>query len=570
MATTKDISNKALCSDSLVGSEKHVKKGKSKKPVALAGSSRMGSAEDFVAPKGSKTTKSVSAGGTASKGPVSVPSVPGLVARPYIFGQTNTFELPQGGTSTDGTVDKGLATAGPVHTGAGYIGFGLSKGVPPGTPWGDTPFPGSLAAARAMGDSGVPPLSPLVPGVEPPSADPHSLPSLGTSTVAGDVSTLPDRVMDSSVSQGTEDVVPPMPQVLPVGVLKTGDVGGSPSNRAVDLDSHKGDAMDVGALSGCKRKPERVRSRGKKVSKSNPESAVDSLSIANSSSDSDHTIVEDDTILASDSQCAQSTEELDSDGEVPPTEGIPLSLQYRPDSIIPGDKFASPAFSYDETGICPWLQRLTNIYLRYSDAPEGTIDDVHNYLRHISPAIQEMHVRLRKLEDMYSRLQKVESLASREDKAVQAQPLFTPTVVAPLFSVGAQGSVSSPVEVVPEKRTRRKPRRRNRPVGMAPLAVSPMVVPSKPVSSVPRIPASVGVPTLQLPPPPPAPGREGSRVALKPRPESPTVLIQPLGGSFDSSRALRTLLEEHIRPQQLGLTVLSCSPAAECGVLVTL
>ncbi|GBN03357.1 hypothetical protein AVEN_268068-1 [Araneus ventricosus] len=126
------------------------------------------------------------------------------------------------------------------------------------------------------------------------------------------------------------------------------------------------------------------------------------------------------------------------------------------------------------------------------------------------------------------------------------------------------------MEVVPEKRTRRKPRRRNRPVGMAPLAVSPMVVPSTSVSSIPRIPASVGVPAAQLHPPPPVPGREGSRVALKPRPESPTVLVQPLGGSFDSSMALRTLLEEHIRPQQLGLRVLSCSPAAECGVLVTL
>ncbi|GBL97133.1 hypothetical protein AVEN_144582-1 [Araneus ventricosus] len=188
MATTKEISNKAL-SDSLVGSDKQVKKGKSKKPVALDGSSRMGSAEDFVAPKSSKTKKSASAGGSTSKGPVSVPSVPGLVARPYLFGQTNPFELPQGGKSVDGTIDKGLATAGPVHTGTDYIGFGLSKAVPPGTPWGDTPYPGSLAAARAMGASGIPPLSPTVPGVEPPSADPHGVPSLGKSMVAGAVST---------------------------------------------------------------------------------------------------------------------------------------------------------------------------------------------------------------------------------------------------------------------------------------------------------------------------------------------------------------------------------------------
>ncbi|GBN03358.1 hypothetical protein AVEN_268069-1 [Araneus ventricosus] len=331
MATTKEISNKALCSDSLVGLEKQVKKGKGKKPVASAGSSRMGSAEDFVAPKSSKKKISVSAGGSASKGLVSVPSVPGLVALPYIFGQTNPFELPQGGTSVDGPVDKGLATAVPVHTGTGYIGFGLRKGVPPGTPWGDTPYPGSLAAARAMGDSGVAPLSPLVPGVEPPLADPQGLPSLGTSTVDWDVSTLPDRVMDSFVPQGTEEVVSPTPPALSVGVLTTGDVGGLSSNRAVDLESPTGDAMDVGALSGCKRKPERARGRDKKVSKSDPESAVDSLSITHSSSDSDHTIVEDETILASDSQCAQSTEEADSDGEIPPTGGIPISLQYPPE-----------------------------------------------------------------------------------------------------------------------------------------------------------------------------------------------------------------------------------------------
>ncbi|GBM10800.1 hypothetical protein AVEN_174-1 [Araneus ventricosus] len=48
------------------------------------------------------------------------------------------------------------------------------------------------------------------------------------------------------------------------------------------------------------------------------------------------------------------------------------------------------------------------------------------------------------------------------------------------------------------------------------------------------------------------------------------VLVQPLGTSVDSSKALRSLLEGHIRPQQLGLRVMSCLPAAECGVMVTL
>ncbi|GBM99180.1 hypothetical protein AVEN_122517-1 [Araneus ventricosus] len=286
--------------------------------------------------------------------------------------------------------------------------------------------------------------------------------------------------------------------------------------------------MDVGTKSGYKRKPDRVRTRTKKVPKSKTESAVDSLSMDDSSSGSDGTVIVSDThreITLPDVEDTLSADIFDT--EIPPTPRIPLSVTCGPASIVPGDKYAEDRFSYKNTGISPWLHKLTLTYMANSDGPSNTISDMKTFLQLISDVFEDMNSRLQKFESLSTRLEKLE--------AAQAKPLFTQVVGTPLFSVGAQGSGPSTSEAVKAKRNRRKPK---------------TVVPQTPHQD--------------------APVWVKSRVPLKPRPESPTILVQPLGNSVDSSKALRSLLEEHIRPQQLGLRVMSCLPAAECGVMVTL
>ncbi|GBM99179.1 hypothetical protein AVEN_122516-1 [Araneus ventricosus] len=232
MAATKDNSNMALCSDSLVVKEKRGKKGKITKPIALHDSFSMGSAENFVVPHGSKLTKSVLTEGSATKETVHVPSVSGMVGMTYRFGQTNPFALPKVGTSATGTGDKGLVTARTEKQGTRYIGFGLTSGLPPGTPWGDTPYPGSLAAARSMDVAGVghSTQTMVAPVTEPPLEAPAGLPSLGAQDLVKDSVAPLDRVVEGTVPLEIVGMVPETPLALQVGVLLPGGDGGLPAD----------------------------------------------------------------------------------------------------------------------------------------------------------------------------------------------------------------------------------------------------------------------------------------------------------------------------------------------------
>ncbi|GBL87127.1 hypothetical protein AVEN_218810-1 [Araneus ventricosus] len=156
MAATKGNSNTAIDSDSLVARAKPDKKKKNRQKVAVLDSVPVDSAEDFKVPKRSDKSGSGQKGALGSTGLGRVLTGPGTAGPTYRFGQSNPFALPKVPSSGSGSkVDS--------TPGKGYIGFGLSSGLPVGTAWGDTPFPGSLAAARLMGQArqdstvGVPP-----------------------------------------------------------------------------------------------------------------------------------------------------------------------------------------------------------------------------------------------------------------------------------------------------------------------------------------------------------------------------------------------------------------------------
>ncbi|GBN38111.1 hypothetical protein AVEN_47752-1, partial [Araneus ventricosus] len=123
----------------------------------------------------------------------------------------------------------------------------------------------------------------------------------------------------------------------------------------------------------------------------------------------------------------------------------------------------------------------------------------------------------------------------------------------------------SPSENLP---VRRPPRvRKNR--GRSSLNLESEVVPPRVVSKAPPVSDLHRIPVPQqhseL-----VPERTKSKTLLKPRQESPTVLVSPLGDVLYSSKELKSLLEAHISPRQLGLKVLACLPAAENGVIVKL
>ncbi|GBM12771.1 hypothetical protein AVEN_247558-1 [Araneus ventricosus] len=151
------------------------------------------------------------------------------------------------------------------------------------------------------------------------------------------------------------------------------------------------------------------------------------------------------------------------------------------------------------------------------------------------------------------------------DKYATDKYSYESTVVGPsLFSVGDQGSNLLSTSVV--SNANRIPNTRKRK-GRLPKSKAPVAVPSVAAPPAPsktdqsRVPVPPNVGTA-------ATVRMQSRVQLKPRLESPTVIVKPVWDSLDSSLALKRLLEEKISPQQLGLRVLACLPAAGNGVLV--
>ncbi|GBO23092.1 hypothetical protein AVEN_265529-1 [Araneus ventricosus] len=110
-------------------------------------------------------------------------------------------------------------------------------------------------------------------------------------------------------------------------------LGGQPSTQADVPALPKGEAMDKDAKSGQNRKPDRVRIRTKKVSKSRSEGTINTLLLDRSSSESDH------TVIVSDTQSEVTAAEGSSDREIPLTPALPLSVTCGPESITPTDPF---------------------------------------------------------------------------------------------------------------------------------------------------------------------------------------------------------------------------------------
>ncbi|GBM81871.1 hypothetical protein AVEN_22859-1 [Araneus ventricosus] len=475
---------------------------------------------------------------------------PGTVGPPYKFGQSNPFVLPT-------VPSSGLGAKMDNKPGTGYIGFGLSSGLPVGTAWGETPFPGSLAAARLMGQAG----KGTTVGA-PPSETPSEhqigmelVPGAGAQRDSMEAGEIPQAVVNPGLFTpapadigGNEDL-----GVVGASLYASGNycVGIVPPTPAAPSEIPIAEAMDVGVKSGHKRKPVRIRAGTKKDSKHQPEGAVNTLQLDSSSSGSDRTIV------VSDTPSEATEDETRVDMEVPSTPSSSLVEEWGPDALAPDDPVLGEKYSFQNTGACPWIHRLAIDYFKKYPRTSESLENIGELFQVISAVYEDLSRKLNEFESIKRRLEVLE--------ASHAKPSFSQVVGTPLFSEGGPGPFpSTSVTVRGKGSSIGKPKRDRPPVSLLPARDPPM-----PDPLVPSVPKSSGVSVPSLPVPS-APVRERSHVPFKPRPESPMVIVHPLGDSLNSSKALRSLLEEHIRPQQLGLRVMSCLPAAECGVLVTL
>ncbi|GBO27791.1 hypothetical protein AVEN_68247-1 [Araneus ventricosus] len=239
MATSRDISNKALKSESLLGLAKSGAKGMTKKSKALSKKSISGSDEDFQDGPGilKNTVK-----GKQRK--VKTMVLPSPAVAPYHFGQTNPFGLQPVSMAP-------LATA-PQTSGStlpeGYVGFGLNMGLPPGVCWGDTPYPGA-AQEEDLTHTGM-------PGVDN-QAETSAAPP-------GDISVTEDG--DGQVdNEGFPDA------------SDTSMIAGTPQEEVIKA--------------GQKRRQAKVPKKKKKLIKDRPEGPIGTLMPDTSSSDSDKTVI---------------------------------------------------------------------------------------------------------------------------------------------------------------------------------------------------------------------------------------------------------------------------------------
>ncbi|GBM27119.1 hypothetical protein AVEN_189886-1 [Araneus ventricosus] len=133
MATSKDFKTGALHSESLLGLATLGVKSKTSKSKSKLENMRYGSLDDFQ--EGAKVSKSGLPGKQGSKKAL---HAPGPVVKPYVFGQRNPFELQPLGVAPP-VAESAVSSS---STTGDYVGFGLSVGLPPGTKWGDTLYPG--------------------------------------------------------------------------------------------------------------------------------------------------------------------------------------------------------------------------------------------------------------------------------------------------------------------------------------------------------------------------------------------------------------------------------------------
>ncbi|GBO17177.1 hypothetical protein AVEN_33616-1 [Araneus ventricosus] len=559
MATTKGSSNKALGSGSLVGQEsKERKKDKQRKKKDALNLGSSGSADDFVDPQRPAIAGSELPRCFGQKVLSTVPVGPSRLEVPVQFGQSNPFALPKVATKDPGMDVAAVSSPGPGTRQASYIGFGLTSVLPPGTSWGDTPYPGSLAAATM-------PFN-FAPANRSETLDLSAVPS---SSAPADLVMIPlaEQLQENNIPLAprttlapdghNESLVPGTPQKPQEGLFQYGREESPHSYKKAPLPNLTEDRMDEGTYPGVKRKPGSVRNRKSKLSRKKKEGTIDTLIFENSGSESDRTVMVEDS---------QSEFPVAGDGvvqEVPSTFGASLLTSCGADSIKPGDHFSQPDFSMEQTGICPWITKLTHKFFQVYKQPMERLQHMNEFLQVISAVFVDYTSRLEQFDDIKNRLDKLE--------AAQKRPSFSEVLGAPKFSVGIAGSSAQPSETLSVRRPPRVRKRR----GQSSLTVAPVVAPlgvaakappvfSQHETSVPRQPET-SVPKQHIGS---VPERPKPTNLLKPRQESPTVLVLPLGDVLNSSQDLKTLLENHISPKNLGLKVMACLPAAESGVMV--
>ncbi|GBO19691.1 hypothetical protein AVEN_42078-1 [Araneus ventricosus] len=482
-----------------------------------------------------------------------VPIGPERKAVPVKFGQSNPFDLPKA-VVPDQVVDN-VEIPSPSTGGrqAGQLSCGtLTHAVEPAS----TTVPPLSSAVLSSNVIPVAPDSEIVRAVLP---DPSSSPAPGTLS----------RDVDYEKS-----LVPGTPQRLQEVIFHFGGEGTLPLSKGETHTSQAEESTADESTPGLKRKPDKVRNRKKKLSRQKREGAVDTFLLDSSSSGSDR------TVIVSDSQEEVMNEEEGDAQEVPPTDQPPLaitcgpdslkpgdpfppakasyeSIHCGPDSIKPGDPYSKAEYSYETTGICPWIHKLTDEFFKFYPEPMDRLKNMHRFMRVISEVFVNISARLEQLDSIKQRLETLE--------AAQAKPSFSQVVGAPLFSVG----ISNPGVTLPETLTERRPPRVRNKRSRTSLASERENVPPRDVSTTPLVQTQHRVPVTQQFTGPDQ-GKAQFKPSLKPRPDSPTVLVSPLGDALNSSTELKSLLEAHISPRQLGLRVLACLPAADNGVMVKL
>ncbi|GBM78126.1 hypothetical protein AVEN_149812-1, partial [Araneus ventricosus] len=220
---------------------------------------RYGSLDDFQ--EGAKISKSGLPGKQGSKKAV---HAPGPVVQPYVFGQRNPFELQPLGVAPP-VAESAVSSS---STKGAYVGFGLSVGLPPGTKWGDTPYPGVDGD-----DVGV---KVNKPGVHQPLA--------GSSALCPAVSAV--EVSDVRPSE---------------------------------------DAMDEDPKAGHKRKKDKGKRRRPKVSRGTSEGSIDTSLLDRSSTDFDKTVRSSPHIVLVPDTPAEASSETDSSSGVIPDTPLKVS-----------------------------------------------------------------------------------------------------------------------------------------------------------------------------------------------------------------------------------------------------
>ncbi|GBN54892.1 hypothetical protein AVEN_237501-1 [Araneus ventricosus] len=533
MATSKDSKIKALKSESLLGMATTGVKSKTGKSKAMGKKLPSGSDDDFKEGYGLPKPKFL---GKQNK--IKTPSVPGPVVAPFQFRQTNPFGLQPVGAAPLESVKANTGSTLP----SGYVGFGLSMGLPAGTRWGNTPYPGAVQEDVLAGADRTNVLNKENTSVAPPSV----------LSVEGGGVTPADRdgytdTPDPSVTAGT-------PQLKQGGLFTASHIAEPQVLETVLPALPPGDAMEEDGKSGQKRKPTKVPKRKLKVSKGKSEGSIDSLLMDNSSSDSDK------TVIVPKSLGSLPSDEEQQPLEIPPTPNPRLEELY-PDSVF----FKDDQYSYEQSGICPWLWYMSEEFRQTYHEPIDRLKNINEFLSTVSDYFMSHQTDWKKM--AAAKVQLEAEKAQLEVKMAQME------VQMAQFEEQLRAGVMVPTPLpLPGRSAWSKVVKRHPLKGGPSTSVVQQEVPTVVGDSIPvRVNSplvstrpSVQQPHVQQTPLVPF----AAKVKLKPPQGLPTVLVKPLGDTIDSSAGLNRLLETHVHPKILGIQIVACLPAAGNGVIV--